>query len=299
MLTRITVGTLIILVLAGLFWLDLYSRGYVACLTVMLVTAAALLELFRMADHAGHKTFRGVGVAFGVALIPYYTLVGVVIRAGRFPEPTEVACMLAPLLALVLAAMGRAATRREGLGPQLANIAVTVFAVLYVALPMAFLARIRFLTAPAPAGRAPQGWYLVILVLAVTKASDIGAYFAGTFLGRHKFAPTISPNKTIEGAIGGLLASIAVSVALACAIPIHLLTNVWAGPILFGVGVGIGSQLGDLTESLIKRSTGIKDSADILPSFGGVLDLIDSFLVAAPVAYFLLCLFIRLGPAAE
>jgi phosphatidate cytidylyltransferase len=299
MLTRLVVGSLIILALAGLFWLDLHWQGYFVCLVAMLMTWAALHELFQMADRAGHRTFRGVGVAFGVALLPYYMWIDVITSPDRFGEQTGVAFIVAPLIALILATMGRATARGEGLGPQFVNIAVTVFAVLYISLPMSFLVRTRFLAGAAPDGETPEGWYLVMLVLAVTKASDVGAYFAGRFLGRHKFAPTISPNKTVEGAVGGLLASVAVSAALAYALPIRLLTDLWAGPILFGIGVGIGSQIGDLSESLIKRSIGIKDSARMLPAFGGVLDLIDSFLVAAPVAYFLLCVFIRLGASAE
>jgi len=185
----------------------------------------------------------------------------------------------------VLVLMAQAATRHEDLQPQLKNMAVTVFGVLYVALPMAFLVRTRFLE---------EGWHLVILVIGVSKASDIGAYFVGSLIGRHKLAKRVSPNKTIEGAVGGLIASILVALLLGYGLDIHtLIDRGILATIAFGVVVGVASLVGDLTESLVKRTTHTKDSGDLLPSFGGVLDLIDSFLIAAPVAYFVLSVFAK------
>jgi len=285
MKTRITIGSLMILVLAGMFWMDRYWGGYFICLVAMAITAAALHELFLMAAKNGAQPFRLTGIGFGAALLPYYVWSDVLNKP--LGAQAFVAFIMAPLLGLILALMGRAITRPEGLGPQVRNIAITVFGVLYVALPMAFLVRTRFLT--------DEGWYLVMLVLAVTKASDTGAYFAGVALGRRKLAPRISPNKTVEGALGGLVASALASLGMSYGLGIRTLIDL--GPIAttsFGLVVGAGSQVGDLTESLIKRSANTKDSGDMLPAFGGVLDLIDSFLVAAPVAYFLLAIFAKI-----
>ena len=131
----------------------------------------------------------------------------------------------------------------------------------------------------------------VFLVL-VTKMGDIGAYLVGSAFGKHSLIPRISPNKTVEGSIGGVVASVIVSLIMAYGMDIHtLIDRGILATIAFGIVVAVASQVGDLTESLIKRSADTKDSGDLLPSFGGVLDLIDSFLVAAPVAYFVLSVF--------
>jgi len=287
MRTRIVIGCIIIILVAAMFWLDLLVKqawqGYFICVVAMVVTGAALQELFAMAEKADLKPFRFTGIAFGSALLPYYLWSDIL--PGLLGPQAFVAFIMAPILALILVLMGRACTRPEGLTPQLRNIAVTVFGVLYVALPMSFLVRTRFLN---------EGWDLVVLVIGVTKASDVGAYFGGTLFGRHKLAPLVSPNKTVEGAIGGIVASALVSVAMVYPMAIHTLTDRGLlATISFGVVVGVASQLGDFTESLIKRSTNTKDSGTVLPSFGGVLDVIDSFLVAAPVAYFVLSIFAK------
>jgi len=279
MRTRILVGTLILIGLAALFWLDLYWSGYCLCLAGMAMTGVALYELYAMARKAGLKPFHWIGVGFGAALLPYYLWIEVVER--MLDTRAAVALVAAPLLALILVLMARAVRRPEGLVPQLSNMAVTVFGVLYVALPMALLVRTRFLTG--------HGWDLVLLVIAVAKASDVGGYFVGSAIGRHKLAPRISPKKTVEGAAGGLALSVAAALVLGYALDIRPLIDhgIWA-TIAFGLVLGVASQAGDLTESLIKRSTQTKDSGALLPAFGGMLDLIDSFLVAAPVAYFML-----------
>lgn len=286
MRTRLLFGTLIILALVFLFWMDLYHGGYFICIVAMAVTAVALHELFAMGRKVGLDPFGRTGIAFGAVLLPYYVWSEAL--QGLLGPQALVAFIMAPLLALILVLMARAATRHEGLEPQLKNIAVTVFGVLYVALPMAFLVRTRFLG---------EGWDLVMLVIAVTKASDVGGYFAGSIMGRRKLAPRVSPNKTVEGAIGGVVASALVSFLMAYGMGIKtLISRGILATISFGVVVGVASIAGDLTESLIKRSTDTKDSGNLLPSFGGVLDLIDSFLVAAPVAYFVLSIFAKVTP---
>ncbi len=283
MQTRIAIGSLIILVLAAMFWMDIHWGGYFICLVAMAVTGAALYELFAMARTVGLRPFRVVGIAFGMALLPYYLWSEVL--PGVLGLRAFAALILAPVFALILALMACACSRREGLEPQLRNISVTAFGVLYVALPMTFLVQTRFLN---------EGWNLIVLVIAVTKASDSGAYFAGSLLGKHALAPRISPKKTVEGAVGGVLGSVLVSVAMAYAMSIRtLLDRGLLATIGFGVVVAIASQVGDLTESIVKRSVGAKDSGRMLPAFGGVLDLIDSFLVAAPIAYFVLAIFAK------
>ncbi|MES2672901.1 MAG: phosphatidate cytidylyltransferase [Pseudomonadota bacterium] len=124
----------------------------------------------------------------------------------------------------------------------------------------------------------PQGVWLVLLVIAIVAAADIGGYFAGRRFGKHKLAPAVSPGKTVEGFLGGLLSN----VLLASVVAYFSAANLW---ILLAIVVpaSLCSVLGDLVESMVKRQAGAKDSGTILPGHGGILDRIDSITAAAPV----------------
>ncbi|MES2825796.1 MAG: phosphatidate cytidylyltransferase [Pseudomonadota bacterium] len=124
----------------------------------------------------------------------------------------------------------------------------------------------------------PQGVWLVLLVIAIVAAADIGGYFAGRRFGKHKLAPAVSPGKTVEGFLGGLLSNI----LLASVVAYFSASNLW---ILLAIVVpaSLCSVLGDLVESMVKRQAGAKDSGTILPGHGGILDRIDSITAAAPV----------------
>lgn len=131
----------------------------------------------------------------------------------------------------------------------------------------------------------PQGKSWLILLTVITVFSDSAAYFVGRHLGRHKLAPAISPGKTVEGLLGGLAGSIvaAIIVALLAFPGVSVVKMVALTIFLSLVGV-----MGDLTESVIKRSMGVKDSGNILPGHGGVLDRLDSLMIAAPVLFYLI-----------
>jgi phosphatidate cytidylyltransferase len=169
-----------------------------------------------------------------------------------------------------------------------------------------------------------DGAWLLLIVVLVAKAADIGGYLVGAPFGRHKLVPTISPAKSIEGAVGGMLCSAGVAVAftLACSGAVALsargfatasigigssgyllldemtrafsLSHAEAGlhpairAFFFGILVSVAAQSGDLIESCFKRDAGVKDSGNVIPQFGGILDLIDSLVPAMPVAWFLL-----------
>ncbi len=169
--------------------------------------------------------------------------------------------------------------RTDGDPPtSLARVGWTVLVVLTVGLLGVFLAKVRFLS-PRPF----DGLMYLALTLGVVKGSDIGAYAIGTWLGRHRLVPRLSPKKTIEGLLG------AVAAGTGMALAIGLGWGRFDGPTLlvFGAAVSISGVLGDLAESLMKRACGVKDSGRI-PTFGGALDILDSMLSAAPVAYVLL-----------
>jgi len=169
---------------------------------------------------------------------------------------------------------------RSGREPREALQAVgwTVLVVLTVGLLGLFLAKVRFLS-PDPT----EGLMYLVLTLGVVKGSDIGAYAIGSWLGRHRLVPKLSPKKTVEG----LLGAIAAGTVMAAVIGRLWGRFGWAEVIVFGAVVSVSGVLGDLAESLMKRACGVKDSGRI-PTFGGALDILDSMLSAAPVAYVLL-----------
>ena len=155
--------------------------------------------------------------------------------------------------------------------------AILFMAPLYLGLPLGVLAMIR-----GTRGPAALSWLIIVIA-----ASDSAQYYAGRTFGRRKLAPLVSPAKTVEGAIGGLVAAVAIGTALG-----------WWGvageqPVIVGVlafVLAAGGMVGDLFESLLKRSAGVKDSASLIPGHGGILDRIDSYLVAAPLYYLYLAL---------
>lgn len=131
----------------------------------------------------------------------------------------------------------------------------------------------------------PEGNYWLLILTGITAGSDSGAYYTGRALGKHKLSPLISPNKTIEGAVGGIITGMAVAVILSLLL---LQTVPWFFVLASAFVLGVIGICGDLVESVIKRATGTKDSGTILGGHGGVLDRTDSILFAAPVFYYLL-----------
>jgi phosphatidate cytidylyltransferase len=192
-------------------------------------------------------------------------------------------------VALVVAMIGELG-RFNASGAATTNMALTSFAILYVGGMMAFLVQLRLLGGPPWGTDGRWGMLALVSLIATVKMSDIGQYTVGRLIGRHKLAPAVSPGKTWEGAAGGLLFAI-----VAAWIVFHWgsrwivgSTGATTGPIrivLFAVAVAAAGMVGDLAESMLKRDAGVKDSSEWMPGFGGVLDLLDSLLVAAPVAY--------------
>ncbi len=190
---------------------------------------------------------------------------------------------LMTLLALYLLALEVANPNRRSLYV----VVFTLFGYIYIPWQFSFLITLRY---------TPDGvlglWYLAIPLLALV-ASDVGAYVFGTLFGKNRLAPKISPNKSIEGAIGGLaLAMVVVAGATALAEHLTALEIRLYDVVLFSLLVACMAQLGDLFESLLKRWAGVKDAGDVLPGHGGVLDRIDSALMAFPVSYLFVTLVI-------
>lgn len=181
-----------------------------------------------------------------------------------------------PLLILLLMALGSAVLVRAA---RFQVLLATLFAGLYTGFLLSRIVVLR---------DEPEGIILVLMLIVGVWVNDTAAYFVGRTWGRRKLAPLISPNKTIEGSIAGIIFGTAVA-------PLIILIDpgaiVLAGAIAFGIAVAVAAQAGDLFESAIKRSAGVKDSGNILPGHGGLLDRFDSLLFAGPAAYYIVRLF--------
>ena len=230
-----------------------------------LVTGASLCALAEFYKLYFRDARAPVDVGLGLGLL------AILLASLQWPGLVSVRTACLAALATVLAS--RLITPRE-ITHGLLDSAVLLFGVLYVGLTLGTLLSTRSL---------PEGEWLIFFLFLVTWAGDAGAYYAGMTLGRHKLAPVVSPNKTIEGLIGGLLLAVLVAFLarawfLPSFSPIDCLTT---GLLLTGAGV-----VGDLTESVLKRSAGVKDSGGIIPAHGGMLDRLDSLLFAAPALYY-------------
>lgn len=225
------------------------------------VTLVALWEFYAMSLPAWRSRERNLALAGG-------TLPGILLIL-QVPLWWQIS-----LVFLVLFFATFFLFRFRDLSRVVVELALLLFGFLYLPLLLGHLALLREL---------PFGREWIFLVLMIIMAGDSAAYFSGITLGRRKLYPAISPNKSIEGAIGGLVGSLGGA----------LIARFWFFPeltiadsILLGIGLGAFGQVGDLFESMLKRSFGVKDSGTIIPGHGGVLDRLDSLLFAFPVAYY-------------
>jgi len=266
-----------------------------APLAALLAVASALgaWEFFRIARAAGETPFDDLGVALA-GLLPLV----VHARYLQLYDPNGKLSAIEIAALLILALLALAIWTRGVSGKPLTAVASTVLGVAYVGGMLSFAYAIRYheyAFAPANvsiAGKSfalPSGGLLLLLPLLTTWASDIGAYAVGRTMGRHKLIPSVSPGKTVEGAIGGLLFSIVVAWLLTNFLlrPTAQLDFRWrpVGVILVGAIISIAAQVGDLAESLLKREAGVKDASHIIPGHGGVLDRVDSLLFVLPVSF--------------
>jgi phosphatidate cytidylyltransferase len=168
-------------------------------------------------------------------------------------------------------------------GQAVTRISLTLFVAAYLGLLPSFFVQLRWLEQPSGAEEiVTHGTLCLALAIFVPKFCDVGAYFTGRFLGRHKATPVLSPKKTWEGFAGGLVAAVATALAIDRIGPVFASR---ASAVAFGGVVGLAGIVGDLAESLIKRDCQKKDASRVVPGFGGVLDVVDSIVFAAPVVY--------------
>ena len=197
---------------------------------------------------------------------------------GRNPDPWP--WMAGLLAAALMAAFVWEMSVFQNPGGAVYRIATALWMAGYLGLLPCFLIQLRW-RGPSTSG-GDLGAVALALAVFVPKCADSGAYFTGRLIGKHPMAPVLSPKKTWEGAVGGMIAAVAAAVGINRFGPI--LSDI-AAEVGFGITVGFAAMLGDLAESLIKRDCGQKDASQAVPGFGGVLDILDSILFAAPVAY--------------
>ncbi|MCX6989822.1 MAG: CDP-archaeol synthase [Chlamydiae bacterium] len=193
-----------------------------------------------------------------------------------------------PALVLVIGAIVFFLLHFKGTSDALANVAVEFFGVCYVSVPLSALLGILYPLSHE--GLVQDGrWWLVYLIV-VTKITDVGAYFVGKLWGKRKLAPILSPKKTVEGAIAGFICAVGMSMFISY-LGKTIAPTAFNLPLLeaffLGILIGVLAQVGDLAESLLKRDAVVKDS-NTLPGLGGVLDMVDSLLLTAPIVYFYL-----------
>jgi phosphatidate cytidylyltransferase len=286
---RLILGFGLVAALAGLCWWDAQMRlpGLALGLLAIVVTWFCARELLAMFRARGYQP--AAWAFYSGALMPVlFSCIPILILKITFNYTMGALGWLAVGLAagLAVAFIGEM-SRFEGAGKSIVNVAVTAFAVLYIGGCMGTIVQLRLVRAPLPIGGF-RGVLPLLTFIATIKLSDIGQYTVGRLFGRHKLAPKLSPGKTWEGAIGGIALSCFI-ISLAVTLRIYGRDRFdWhflEAPLIFSASVAIAGLLGDLSESLLKRDAGLKDSSTWMPGFGGVLDLMDSLLLAAPFAY--------------
>jgi len=266
------------------------AGGYLYLLTVLAFGLLAQREFYGLIEDKGARPLVGLGLGFGAAVI------AVAYFLGR--DYFAMLLMTGSLLAMMVAQLGK-----QQITEALGSISGTFFGVFYVAWLLSHIVLLRFFHGSAMAHydvvqlaeleiNSGTGIFLVFYCLGVVVLCDAGAYFAGRAWGRRKLAPEISPNKTIEGALGGIVAG-TVGGALFKLVfdllwPMDSVAFVWSLVIPFGIVLSVVGIIGDLVESLLKRDADVKDTGALLPGMGGVLDRIDAPLLAVPVMYYMM-----------
>jgi phosphatidate cytidylyltransferase len=277
--TLIVIGTLLATTIGG----------WVFFLAALVVALLALEELMRMLDRAGYRPAR----LLGHLLVIVFFLVALTGAPGRLLGEALTLAVIGPLVTVLL---------RRSLAGTMLDWAVSVAATLYIGWLAAHAILLRAVFTPPTVesflltdlARWPatlpvtSGTLWTLTAILVTWATDTAAFATGSAWGRHKLAEWLSPKKTWEGAVSGLLASLATTVACVLVFGLHLSLP---AAIAAGLALGVIAQIGDLAESLLKRQTGVKDTGTMIPGHGGVLDRLDSLLFTLPATYYLATFF--------
>jgi phosphatidate cytidylyltransferase len=264
--------------------------------TVILIGVVSVNEFYNFISAKGANPHRLLGTA-GVAALPLVAWIG-----DAFWATTVMTAVLLTVMFIQLA--------NNEIHEAIASVSATFFGVFYVGWLLAHAVSLRMIdrdVAHRTGGLAtldPQtGFFLMIFCLVAAVLCDAGAYFVGRAYGRRKLAPAISPNKTVEGAIGGValgaFGALVTKLIFDFFVPGALSSELgWGAALGFGIAIAGVAIVGDLIESLLKRDAALKDAGSLLPGVGGMLDRVDSGLLAIPVTYYLMLAYylVRLSP---
>ena len=282
LLQRILSAVVLLPVIALIVW---HGEPLVS-LTVAAIAVIALHELFTLFRGGGYTPRRSAG---------YLSVMLFVVSAGVRARVQPLDWTGFALVTAILASLSVELPRRNR-QQSLVHWALTLSGATDIGWTLAHFVLLRAISGPALRAGAPlsflglaPGAAWIVFVLTATFTSDTGAYFTGRALGRHRMAPYISPKKSWEGAVGGLLTATIVGALLVPLLGLPISGLIGA---LLGMVGSIAGQAGDLAESLIKRQVDIKDSGNIIPGHGGILDRIDSLLFTAPVLYYMIVIFL-------
>jgi phosphatidate cytidylyltransferase len=260
---------------AGVLW---FFRTTGALVLVTVISVLTLREFYQLMRSSGYAPFQKLGMTFGglITISPWLE--------GEFGWPLE---LLLPLAVVVFACRLLGERTPE---TRVESLASTLFGIVYVAFMLKYLVAI--ITPLQGDTISADGRLLLCLwLVAVTKFCDMGALLTGLAIGRHKMSPQISPKKTWEGAVGGVVFSMGVGAAIAWfardLFPPHMTPGTAA---LIAIPIGIIGIVADLVESVLKRRANLKDSGATIPGIGGMFDLSDSIILVAPIGYFLFLL---------
>ena len=235
---------------------------------VLVLTVGGLYEFFYMIKKKGIPIYSYFGIFIGI-FIP-----ASIYSRFELTRNWELLFITLAFLAILILQFARKDNTNAIVG-----ISTTMFGVFYISWLFSFTIKIRFLLPGF------DGIKLLAYILIVTKCGDIGALLVGSAIGKHPLLPRVSPNKSIEGSLGSFVFSMTAALLFSSFLPAHVHFAVWQLALMGAFFGGMG-QLGDLSESLMKRDCQVKDSGKLLPGMGGVLDVIDSLLFAVPAFYF-------------
>ncbi len=267
-----------LLLIPPVIYLIGWSPKWLLLAAVIAVVELCLQEFFKLCQHAGFKPFSGLGYLAGAAIC---------VARAMDSSRSEMYLMVL-LVTLVLATLIVALASTSDLRTYLGAIATTIFGVLYIGLTLSCLLPLRFSQLGASsldlAGTAGSstGRNLMLLLFLVVWADDTFAYLVGRTMGRKMLFPSISPKKTLEGSVAGLVGSLLVAWGFA---RLFWQTASLKKVILLAGLIALFGQIGDLAESALKRGANLKDSGSVLPGHGGLLDRVDSLLFGAPVLW--------------
>ena len=240
-------------------------------LMVLLATFFGLREYYNLALPQSKWIERAVGIGLGLIL-------SIIISLGGMEEISPFFVLVLLILSILFMATSK------DLSSTISNMGGTLFGILFVGFLLAYVSLIRNMM---------NGKLWVLFLVGTVWAGDISALLIGSFFGRHKLYPKISPKKTFEGLIGSIVGSIIVALAFSLLFIPHLKKE---HCILLAIGLGILGQIGDFTESMLKRSAQVKDSGTLIPGHGGMLDRLDSFLFSAPFLHYSLLYLLKEAP---